>query len=405
VLTFPYQTSFTLDVSYAVNGFPGLFCDSPPLGTCYLGAFTQEGLVASVPLTFEDGPPIQPPEASFTLDLLNGLTVQADASASSDPNGGPGELQYVWDWGDGSDASQDYNVVNPTHAYTALGTYEIMLGVINEWGLFDVATQTVTMGAAGGETVTTDPDGSGATSELPIQTSLELPASLVSTNVAISTRPASGSTSGFAFFDTEVVVDVGGATASSEDPFVITFTVDATKLDGVAPADVQIFRDGVLVGDCTDVSAAVPDPCVASREARADGDGAFVVRTSHFSTFSFARFAWEFSGFYSPVDSLPTVNTVNAGRAIPVKFSLGANRGLDIFADGYPRSQPYTCETGQPLDQIEETVSANGSGLTYEPATNRYNYVWKTTGSWSGCRELTLRFRDGTEARARFKFK
>jgi hypothetical protein len=39
------------------------------------------------------------------------------------------------------------------------------------------------------------------------------------------------------------------------------------------------------------------------------------------------------------VDNLPVLNKANAGQAIPVMFSLGGNKGLDIFAAGYPKSQ------------------------------------------------------------------
>jgi hypothetical protein len=34
------------------------------------------------------------------------------------------------------------------------------------------------------------------------------------------------------------------------------------------------------------------------------------------------------------VDTLPVVNVTNAGRSIPVKFGLGGDRGLNIFASG-----------------------------------------------------------------------
>src|SRR5215211_5096348 len=39
---------------------------------------------------------------------------------------------------------------------------------------------------------------------------------------------------------------------------------------------------------------------------------------------------YDFGGFFSPVDDPPTVNTIRAGRAIPVQFSLGGDQGLDI---------------------------------------------------------------------------
>ena len=45
---------------------------------------------------------------------------------------------------------------------------------------------------------------------------------------------------------------------------------------------------------------------------------------------------FSFTGFQSPVQNPPTLNQVNAGRAIPMKFSLGGDQGLNIIAFGYP---------------------------------------------------------------------
>ena len=46
---------------------------------------------------------------------------------------------------------------------------------------------------------------------------------------------------------------------------------------------------------------------------------------------------FNFAGFFPPVDNLPAWNSVKAGQAIPIKFSLGGNKGLNIFATGYPQ--------------------------------------------------------------------
>jgi hypothetical protein len=114
--------------------------------------------------------------------------------------------------------------------------------------------------------------------------------------------------------------------------------------------------------------------------------------------------SYNFSGFLSPVDNLPTLNQVKAGRAIPVKFSLEGDQGLDIFADGYPTSQPIDCDSGDPVDAIEQTVSAGQSGLSYDATTDQYTYVWKTAKDWTGCRQLVLRFDDEQEYKANFEF-
>ena len=75
------------------------------------------------------------------------------------------------------------------------------------------------------------------------------------------------------------------------------------------------------------------------------------------------------AGFFPPVDMPPTVNTVKAGSAIPVKFSLGGDRGMAIFAAGYPRFQPVACSASLATDAIEQTVDSASSKLTYDATT------------------------------------
>ena len=95
-----------------------------------------------------------------------------------------------------------------------------------------------------------------------------------------------------------------------------------------------------------------------------------------------------------------------AGSAIPVKFGLGGSQGLRIFASRSPGSQRITCDLTAPLNPIEQTVTANQSGLTYDSSSGRYTYVWKTVSAWAGsCRQLLIELNDGSYHRANFKFK
>jgi hypothetical protein len=113
-----------------------------------------------------------------------------------------------------------------------------------------------------------------------------------------------------------------------------------------------------------------------------------------------------FGGFLPPVDPLPTFNSMKAGGAVPVRFSLGGNYGLNIFAAGYPQSQRINCTSSAPLDDIEQTVTAGQSTLSYDAATNVYSYIWKTDKTWAGtCRQLVVTFTDGSTYHANFKFK
>jgi hypothetical protein len=116
--------------------------------------------------------------------------------------------------------------------------------------------------------------------------------------------------------------------------------------------------------------------------------------------------AFNFSGFFAPVDNPPLVNVARAGAAIPVKFSLGGDQGLGIFAMGYPTSQQIGCSDAAPASDVEETVTAGASSLSYDPTTEQYTYVWKTNAAWRNtCRRLTIKLSDGTLHTANFRFR
>jgi hypothetical protein len=115
---------------------------------------------------------------------------------------------------------------------------------------------------------------------------------------------------------------------------------------------------------------------------------------------------YNFSGFFPPVSNPPALNNVNAGRAIPVKFSLSGNKGLAVFASGYPVSGQIQCDASAPPNDVTETVTAGGSSLSYDPSSDQYIYVWKTESSWGGtCRQLIVKLNDGTQHVANFKFR
>lgn len=120
---------------------------------------------------------------------------------------------------------------------------------------------------------------------------------------------------------------------------------------------------------------------------------------------------YAFDGFYEPVKNRDdagafVLNVVQAGQAIPIKFSLGGNHGLDVMADGYPKSAPVACDSQAEVNGIDETVTAGASTLSYAAGSDTYTYVWKTDRAWSDtCRQFVLKLDDGTTARARFMFR
>lgn len=114
---------------------------------------------------------------------------------------------------------------------------------------------------------------------------------------------------------------------------------------------------------------------------------------------------YAFTGFFSPVNAWPTVNSAKAGGAIPLKFALGGSQGLAVLAAGAPSVQLVPCHSGAVADSVEQPATAGSSGLSYDAATSQYTYVWKTDKTWAGsCRLLTLTLVDGTSHQASFQF-
>ena len=69
---------------------------------------------------------------------------------------------------------------------------------------------------------------------------------------------------------------------------------------------------------------------------------------------------------------MPVLNTVNAGRAIPVKFSLSGNKGLNILAvvPNNPGSGLIACDSTAPVVDVDQTLTVDNSSLSYDPATD-----------------------------------
>ncbi|MFC6285847.1 Ig-like domain-containing protein [Nocardioides sp. GCM10027113] len=137
-----------------------------------------------------------------------------------------------------------------------------------------------------------------------------------------------------------------------------------------------------------------------------DGAATSAVSTVTVTVTPAPRPAWPFDGFHAPVDNPPVVNVVKAGSSVPLKFGLGEYRGMEIFEAGFPASRRHACDSTAESDALESTATPGSSGLTWDAGTSRYHYVWKTQKSWAGqCRTLVLRFRDGSERTAEFRFR
>jgi len=214
---------------------------------------------------------------------------------------------------------------------------------------------------------------------------------------------------------------------TSLSPFVVLEDITPPTVSFSTPADGSTFVQGQVVkpsvaaqdaGTGIDDAATVFSPALVGGALDTSSVGGKTVTVTVFdragnqasATLHYSvNYVW--SGFFQPVDnpgtgSAPVFNVAKAGSAIPVKFSLGGNMGLQIFAAGYPKVVKTTEGTIYSEDAIEQTVTAATSGLNYDPIANQYIYVWKTDKALAGtCQTLQLKLIDGTMHYANFTFK
>jgi hypothetical protein len=170
--------------------------------------------------------------------------------------------------------------------------------------------------------LTTD-SGTGATPSEPTQVSIVSPSvGTLSIDRGTASLPV---VAGYQLLNQ--VVHITAPAATPGDPLVFTFVLDSTVVAGVPLAQLEVFRNGQLVGDCSAGAGttATPDPCVEPRTLLAGGDVRVTVRTSAASSWTFGAST-----------NLFGLRILNAGLT-PAK--LGQPYSATLFASG--GTEPY----------------------------------------------------------------
>lgn len=177
-----------------------------------------------------------------------------------------------------------------------------------------------------------------------------------------------------------------GSTIVSSDPFL-----DPAGLhDNGGPTQTIALQSGSPA-----IDTAVTANCPATDQrgvTRPQGAGCDI------GAFELEQLRYLWTGFFQPVDT-GIWNSAKAGAAIPVKFDLNGNQGLDVLKAGYPAVTQTTCPgAAVASDAIEQYVTASGgSTLTYDSVAHQYVYVWKTQKAWAGkCFTFDLGLKDGS---------
>jgi CSLREA domain-containing protein len=111
------------------------------------------------------------------------------------------------------------------------------------------------------------------------------------------------------------------------------------------------------------------------------------------------------TGFFSPVNAEPTLNTAKAGQSIPLKWHLEDVFGNPIteLATATVSVTSLACTAGTTTGAIEE-YATGASGLQ-NLGDGYYQFNWATPKSYAGsCKTLHLDLGDGITQTARFQF-
>jgi hypothetical protein len=202
--------------------------------------------------------------------------------------------------------------------------------------------------------------------------------------------------------------DVSRSFAIGKAPQTIAFAALPLKTFGDPPFPVAATASSGLsvsfsaVGNCTVIGNVVTLTGVAPCTITASQPGNADYQQAPDVSRTFAVY-WPFNGFFPPISN-GVFNVANAGSSIPVKFSLGGDRGLAIFAGGAPQVTQISCSTSAGESGVTDASAPGNSGLVY--SNGQYHYVWKTDKAWAGtCRQLNLKLVDGSDRIATFSFR
>jgi len=217
-----------------------------------------------------------------------------------------------------------------------------------------------------------------------IDMSAQLPAG---GHVRIVRSASSGAPSGYELLANQFDLSISPQTAA--EPAVLGFVVPDVILIGLAPADLVVFKDGVVVPDCDPGSlpAANPDPCVQSREALPLVGAAVHVRSSTGSIWTVGRALPAPTTPAAPADVQATAGPKKADVTWTVPSDGGAPISAStILAVPVPGSidpATGTTATNRTKNITGDATSATivlASGVTYDIKVRHRNAA---VSSWS----------------------
>ena len=109
----------------------------------------------------------------------------------------------------------------------------------------------------------------------------------------------------------------------------------------------------------------------------------------------------------APLKNEPAFNTMSAGNAVDLRFSLGGDHGPRVLAQDSLSTEAMVCPSAIPAGTADLPRSTSSiPGLRYDAASGDYVYTWLTDRGWArSCRRLTLALADGTRQQFLMQFR
>ncbi len=208
--------------------------------------------------------------------------------------------------------------------------------------------------------------------------------------------------------------DIYGAWDSGGNNRALQYVIDGLKFQGCGPGLV-VARDAIIAA--ANELGDGEDTCTLWATFARRGLGFSAVQgttnrndnTEAFDTHPDCR-----RGFQPPASHpYGTLLEVDAGDAVPLRFTADGYRKLDVLASNSPFSRRVDCETLQVPSQGQFTTPRELPIATETPGNSKltvnsagvFTYPWKPLEDWGGtCREVVVTRDDGKQHRAFFRF-
>jgi len=334
-----YQHQSTLRLSMQAlgisSGFPGAAASAPQMGEFFVTS-------TSTPL---------PPTAVLTVTPSSGiapLTVTADSSGSSDPNGTI--VSRTIDFGDGSTPATS---VTASHSYKSVGSYTVTLTVKDNTSLTGTAKKTVSVTAADvapTAVLTVSPQSGVA----PLAVSADSSGSSDPDGTIVSRKINFGD-------GTVVTTSAASHTYGNAGSYIVTLSVtDNAGLVSTTTKTVTVSSGGVLkpptaVLTVSPQKGAVPLTVQADSSGSSDSDGTIVSRVIDFgdgtkATTVTASHTYTTAGSYTvtlrvtDISVLASATTENVTAAVSTRMRGSSEPRMPIHAaaGAIPSAKPST---------------------------------------------------------------